>query len=350
MSFNYSSDSLEDIHQCLMQTLVADFDYESAPRGKPIRELVAATFTLMDPRNRLVISPSRSANYGFGVGELCWYMRGDTDLATMTYYNKRMTQFSDDGLTINSAYGARIFNDVGWTHTSQFANVIEELRRDPESRRAVMHINQPGDLVRAVSKGSKDVPCTMSLQLFIRDRRLHMHALMRSNDIVWGLPYDVFSFTCLMELMMRHLQVAGVAVDDLGHYHHTVGSLHLYDTHFAMAGDVSREELVVPTPMKPIHLQEMEYLAYDCEPSIRGSYLGWASGATTDDPEDISRGYLERPSSPDDTTLDWMMSQLVQHRSKRVMEHRRQLALDELVRITEEAGGYPELSDKEGNA
>jgi thymidylate synthase len=101
--------------------------------------------------------------------------------------------------------------------------VLEELKNDPDSRRAVMHINQPPDLGRAVGAGSKDVPCTMSLQLLIRDRKLHMHVLMRSNDVVWGMPYDVFSFTCLQEAFLYLLQEQGVPVDGLGCYHHTAG-------------------------------------------------------------------------------------------------------------------------------
>jgi thymidylate synthase len=97
LSFYYSSDSLQDIHKVLMMTLHDDYDFVSAPRGKPIKELIAPTFTLTDPRNRLIVSPARKVNYGFAVGELCWYIRGDHDLETMLYYNKRMAQFSDDG-------------------------------------------------------------------------------------------------------------------------------------------------------------------------------------------------------------------------------------------------------------
>lgn len=308
MSFNYSSDSFEDIHQCLMQTLARDFDYESAPRGQPIRELIAASFTLTNPRNRLIMSPIRAANYGFGVGELCWYVRGDIDLETMLYYNKRMSRFSDNNMTINSAYGARILNkkwfgDSPVEDVGQFDNVIEELKKDPDSRRAVMHINEPRDLFKAVTIGSKDVPCTMSLQLLIRDRKLHMHVLMRSNDVVWGMPYDVFSFTCLMECFLYKLQEAGVPVDDLGCYHHTAGSLHLYETHFKMAEEVSNEELLDTSPMKPFTLAEMQDLAETVEPILR-------TGDTV--------GRAGVPSG----TIGWMETELWKHRVKRNSEQK----------------------------
>ncbi len=357
MSFNYSSESLQDIHKVLMMTLHDDFDYTSAPRGKPIKELIAATFTLMNPRNRLIESPARNVNYGFAVGELCWYVRGDTDLETMLYYNKRMKMFSDDGKTINSAYGHRLFKTrwgglrfTGMGHEiddkSQFDNIILELKRDPDSRRAVMHINEPPDLYHAVMNGSKDVPCTMSLQLLIRDRKLHMHVLMRSNDVVWGLPYDVFSFTCLQELFLLKLQEAGVPVDDLGSYNHTAGSLHVYDTHFAMAEEVSKEPDVELTPMKPFDLQSIEYLSEEVEPEIRKNW-------TSENVRDAYRVYTEpRPEWQDpEMSLEWMTRRLVEHRLKRNAEEaaeyaRRDAALTELVRLTEEAGGYPELEEK----
>jgi thymidylate synthase len=313
MSFHVSLDSLESIHSCLMGTLLDDPDCESAPRGKPVRELIAASFTLTNPRNRLVLSPARAVNYGFGVGELCWYVRGDRDLATMRYYNKRMSQFSDDGETINSAYGNRIFrprwefgSTVSGSGYSQFDNVVDELKADPHSRRAVIHINEPYDLRHAVLNGSKDVPCTMSLQLLIRDRRLHMHALMRSNDVVWGMPYDVFSFTSLQEAFLYTLQDEGVPVDDLGCYHHTAGSLHLYDTHYGMAGLVGQERMPDPAPMAPFTLDGLRVLADEDEPAIRAE--GWADVLA-----------CPRPSHDVDS-ISWMHAQLIDHWNKRQKE------------------------------
>lgn len=297
---------MEDIHQALVHTLVDEPDYESAPRGLKVRELIAASFTLTNPRNRLITSAARNVNYGFAVGELCWYIRGDTDLETMQYYNKRMSQFSDDGVSINSAYGARMFNG----DCSQFDCVVAELKSDPDSRRAVMHINQPKDIEKI---GSKDVPCTMSLQLLIRDRKLHMHVLMRSNDVIWGLPYDVFSFTCLQEAFLYKLQDAGVPVDDLGSYHHSAGSLHLYERHYEMASMVSKEVLHDLTPMKPFTLKEMYSLAEEDEPSVR---------------EDDWADVIHCPTSlPHVNSIIWMHEQIVNHKNKRIIEGRNQLCL-----------------------
>jgi len=318
-----------------MGTLYDDFDFESSPRGKPIRELIGASFTLTDPRNRLVLSPARNVNYGFAVGELCWYLRGNNDLRTMQYYNRRMVQFSDDGETINSAYGYRMFKPFHST-CSQWEHVIQELKNDPASRRAVMHINHPSDLVRATEQGSKDVPCTMSIQLFIRDRKLHMHVHMRSNDAVWGMPYDVFSFTCLQEYFLGRLQEVGVKVDDLGHYHHSAGSLHIYDTHFEVAREISLEKTGASSPMARIAPDALLVLATEDEPVLRLDTWAdmWATG-----------NY-----DPSVDSIGWMFRQLVDHKNKRIQEElkkrEREEALDELAKQTEDLGLYEKETDE----
>lgn len=167
----------------------------------------------------------------------------------------------------------------------------------------------------------------MSLQLLIRNRRLHMFVVMRSNDVIWGFPYDVFSFTCLQEAFLYTLQEAGVPVDDLGDYHHTAGSLHIYDTHYQMAGEVRGESMPKPSPMKPFTLAGLDDLAHEFEPDIR-------FGPSVD---------YSWPHEND--TITWMIEQLMRHRAKRKAEQAK--ALDELVEMTEEMGGYPELMQEE---
>jgi thymidylate synthase len=303
MTFQFNADNLDCIHEHLVERLLEDPDYEASPRGQPIKELIGASFTLTNPRARIIASRVRNVNYGFAVGEFCWYARGDEDLATMAYYNKRMPQFSDDGKTLNSAYGARIFNCLHDSLISQWDSVEKELIRDPDSRRAIMVINQPRDLLRAVKDGSKDVPCTLALQLLIRGRKLHMSVTMRSNDVWWGLPYDVFSFTCLQEAMMLELRAKGVPVDDVGQYHHHAGSLHLYDRHFKPAAEVVHEisERRRAQPMQPFDLEQLQTMADVHEPDIRLNKCD----------------KLGRYDDFEPNSVDWMIEQLFTHRKKR---------------------------------
>jgi thymidylate synthase len=95
-----------------------------------------------------------------------------------------------------------------------------------------------------LSADAIDVPCACTLQFLLRSGSLDAVVYMRSNDVVWGLPYDVFLFTMLQEMLAVSL---GVKV---GTYFHTVASLHLYEKHLALARNVlaspASEEFEMP--------------------------------------------------------------------------------------------------------
>ncbi len=83
-----------------------------------------------------------------------------------------------------------------------------------------------------ISKDTKDVPCTLNIHFMIRDGKLDCFISMRSNDVIWGLPYDIFTFTVLQELMAQELGVG------LGKYYHYVNSMHIYEYHFKFAKNI----------------------------------------------------------------------------------------------------------------
>jgi len=238
---------------------------ESSPRGMWVREQLGVTFSLTNPRARLVESEARKPNYGFAAGEFCWYLRGACDVDSIAHYAPGIRQFSDDGETLASAYGNRTRVDLilrspdelptsRHDRNSQWQRALDELVEDPDSRRAVIAIYQPSDLVRA-RVGTRDVPCTLALQFFTRDeglghRVLHMHVTMRSCDLVWGLTNDVFSFTLLQEVMLLDLREAGLDVE-MGDYIHTCGSLHAYERHFDMLDALGHERAPTITPTMP---------------------------------------------------------------------------------------------------
>ena len=108
----------------------------------------------------------------------------------------------------------------GTPPNNQIPRVIETLKARPDSRQAVVQLFDRTDTIEP----HLDIPCTCTLQFFIRSNRLHMLTSMRSNDAWKGLPHDVFTFTMLQELVARSLDV------ELGEYKHSVGSLHLYES------------------------------------------------------------------------------------------------------------------------
>ena len=157
------------------------------------------------------------------------------------YYSKMYPNFSDDKVTVNGAYGDRIFGGK----FSQWEQVKNILSTDPDSRQAVISIYQPRDLFIS----SSDIPCTCVLQYFIRNGKLNAITYMRSNDIYLGLPYDIFSFTMLQEMLAVELNV------ELGTYTHMVGSLHIYEKNF----NILDEEL----KLKEVPKSSMPYMTRD---------------------------------------------------------------------------------------
>lgn len=225
--------SVARAYQALARRLVEAPDYEPSPRGEHVRELVGVSFSVSNPRARVVTQPERGFNRGFAAGEFLWYLRGAEDVESLRYYNRRTPGFSDDGVSLAGAYGPRIFKSDG-RPGGQWGRVVAELVRDPDSRRAVLQIFRAEDLARAhLPGGTKDVPCTLTLQFLVRGGALHAVATMRSCDLVWGLANDAFSFTLLQEVMALDLRQAGLGVS-LGRYVHQAASLHHYDRHADM--------------------------------------------------------------------------------------------------------------------
>ncbi len=237
----------------LVKNIYTDYQYETAPRGMKIRENLFTSFAITNPRDRLLYVPDRKFNIHYVMAEILWYLSGNNKTEWIANYSNFWKDISDDGITANSAYGARIYIPHAYQHHydnfhfskmpqgwSQWKYVIDELTKDPDSRRAVIHIRQPQDSYLA----KKDVPCTLSLQFFIRDNKLHLIVQMRSNDLILGTSLDVPAFTFMQELMALELGI------DVGVYYHTSNSMHIYERHFDMCEKILNSNTrIASTPM-----------------------------------------------------------------------------------------------------
>ena len=181
--------------------------------GDVVGEVINAITVITDPTKNIMKNDVRNLSMKYAIGEMLWYLSGNKKLSEIRKYTKAWDRMSDDGETVNSNYGWCIKHKYGF---DQWEYVKDLLTKSPETRQAVIHIKTADD------KESKDVNCTVCLQFFIREGKLHATAYMRSNDIWMGFPYDVFQFTCMQILMSMELGV------ELGTYTHVAGSLHLY--------------------------------------------------------------------------------------------------------------------------
>lgn len=197
----------------------------AAPRGMETFEIPQHTISV-DMRYPVVYVPGRKLSYKFMASEALWILNGRNDLAYLTAVNKNMAKYSDDGVTLSGAYGPHIM--------SQLKYVVDTLVKDQYTRQAVLTI-----WVRT-PRPSKDIPCTLAMQFMIRDGRLNCHTYMRSSDAWLGVPYDIFTFSCVAEFVrLLFYDATGINLE-LDTLYNTAGSRHLYQSN---ADDVSNLDM-----------------------------------------------------------------------------------------------------------
>ncbi|MDI1309727.1 MAG: thymidylate synthase [Methylotenera sp.] len=229
---------LDDLMRETFELLLKSRSKIKATKGET-HEISGILLQLDNPNARISRTEIKGTIFSC-LGELLWYLSGTNDLGFIEYYLSIYRKFSDDGETLNGAYGPRVF---GSDRKGQFFSVLNLLSKKPTTRQAVIQVFGFGDLVG----NSLDIPCTCTLQFLIRDERLHLSVTMRSNDAYKGLPHDIFAFTMFQEIMARSL---GLPV---GQYKHYVGSLHLYTTDFESVHKYIAEDWQsnVPMPRMP---------------------------------------------------------------------------------------------------
>lgn len=194
---------------------------ESKPRGFPIYEKLNVQVRVEKMLNNILISPERKPNYKFMVAEWLWIWFGMDDVRTISQYNKEIAKFSDDGEILSGAYGPRLI--------VQEAHVAKTLAEDRDSRQAVFTIFSPHP------PKSKDIPCTLTLQIFVRAGVVHATVNMRSSDIWLGLPYDFFTFSMFVNLFCSKF----MPECELGSMTFNLGSSHLYHSDLHKAEHVN---------------------------------------------------------------------------------------------------------------
>ena len=224
-----NSYSIELLWELTLKNLIGCKEIVS--RNGKCKEVLGSKLVLYDVGKNFLINPIRKLSPWYAAAELLWYLSGTNEIEMIKYYASQYKQFSDDGITTWGSYGYR------W-HTAEYLGqiqkIIDHLKENPESRRAVMTCY---DADIDLNHRSKDIPCTISLQFLIRYDKLHCICTMRSNDVWLGMPYDIWCFTCLQILIAQELGI------DPGMYIHQPGSLHLYERNYEKAKQVFKRDI-----------------------------------------------------------------------------------------------------------
>lgn len=153
--------------------------------------------------------------------ENLWYAFGDENANDIAKYAGLWRKMMNKNGEVRSNYGYTIRE---YYRFNQLQSVITLLKKEPESRRAVIYLNNTV-VPYKTKEVAADIPCTNTLQFFVRNHKLHLMVNMRSNDMIFGIRYDVPFFMMLQQIVAHELGIP------TGKYYHTANSLHVYKKH-----------------------------------------------------------------------------------------------------------------------
>ncbi len=173
------------------------------------------------------------------IHELLWFLRGDTNIAYLRENGVSIwDEWADDNGDLGPVYGAqwRSWPTPDGGHIDQISQVLEQLRKTPDSRRIIVSAWNVGELDNMALP-----PCHAFFQFYVADGKLSCQLYQRSADIFLGVPFNIASYA-LLTLMVA--QVTGL---EAGEFIHTLGDAHLYLNHLEQADlQLSREPLPLP--------------------------------------------------------------------------------------------------------
>jgi thymidylate synthase len=203
--------------------------------------------------------------------ELLWFLRGDTNVKWL--HDQRVSiwdEWADENGDLGPVYGKqwRDWATVDGRHVDQVAQLVEQIRRDPNSRRQVVSAWNVGEL-----PAMKLAPCHCLFQTAVMDGRLHLQLYQRSCDVFLGVPFNIASYALLLMLLAHQCDL------EPGEFVWTGGDVHIYRNHFEQ---VELQLTRQPRPLPALKLlrrpdsidgyryEDFELVGYDPHPHIKG--------------------------------------------------------------------------------
>lgn len=223
--YQIEANSMNEAYTLIAKDLVAAGAPAVGRQNGMVHELRDVAIVLREPRKCLTTLPWRKLSRRYCAGEFALFCSCETNVEAYEHYAKKWRELDVDG-TVCSAYGQRIFSaERDGLGFSRFDYALEQLTHNPESKNAVIMMR---DYTDNRPTHQKDRCCTLFLQFSIRNGALDMTVHMRSSDFWFGLPYDIFWYSFVMQrMLLRVNQETGYGIR-LGTYTHVCSSLHVY--------------------------------------------------------------------------------------------------------------------------
>jgi thymidylate synthase len=203
--------------------------------------------------------------------ELLWFLRGDTNIKYLKEHGVSIwDEWADEHGDLGPVYGKqwRDWVTADGRHIDQLAELLDEIRTHPSSRRQIVTAWNPGDLPAMAL-----APCHCLFQTAVAGGRLHLQLYQRSCDVFLGLPFNIASYALLLAILA---QQSGL---EPGELIWTGGDTHIYTNHLDQVRlQISREPYPLPRlnlKRKPVALDQYDYedfeiVGYQAHPHIKG--------------------------------------------------------------------------------
>ncbi|MCK0198280.1 thymidylate synthase [Ancylobacter sp. 6x-1] len=206
------------------------------------------------------------------IHELLWFLAGDTNVRYLRENGVTIwDEWADDMGELGPVYGHqwRSWPDGKGGEIDQIAQVIAEIRRNPDSRRLIVSAWNPADISQMALP-----PCHCLFQFYVLDGKLSCQLYQRSADAFLGVPFNIASYALLTHMVA---QVTGLEVGD---FVHSFGDLHIYANHLEQVHEqLSRSPRALPrlvlnpavTDLFAFRFEDIAVEGYDPHPAIKAS-------------------------------------------------------------------------------
>jgi thymidylate synthase len=172
--------------------------------------------------------------------ELLWFLNGDTNIKYLNENGVRIwDEWADKNGDLGPVYGKqwRSWEGANGVVIDQISELIEQIKKTPDSRRLIVSAWNVGDLSKMAL-----MPCHNMFQFYVADGKLSCQLYQRSADVFLGVPFNIASYALLT------MMVASVCNLEYGDFVHSFGDVHLYNNHVEQANlQLSRKPFPLPT-------------------------------------------------------------------------------------------------------
>lgn len=217
--------------------------------------------------------------------EVLWYLSGDNHIRNLRKHTKIWDAWADEDGNLETAYGyywrhfpsAQKDKNGNWKvkEVDQIRYVIDEIKRNPNSRRLVVTAWEPGNAIH-----SKLPPCHYTYTFNVNDGKLNCHLTQRSGDIALGIPFNLAAYSLLTQIIAQETNL------ELGEFGHTIVDAHIYvadegsemeryDHVKGLKEQLLRDPLPLPKlviakkPIDELKFEDFELLDYKCHDRIK---------------------------------------------------------------------------------